>query len=263
MSVVEQFHLCGNNEALDWSLAPTLAAFNGASLKVEEADVHYCLLEIPVNRAIASLPPGLHPCIPGVIAVLHFHCAVSDIGPFDLLTTAVLCRSAAKHRMMTLSCFTNSSEAQSLFREGWGYPAVMATVKLAIQYDQVRSTVMQDGKALLDVATKDPIALTGPGASVRYAQSLNRAHTPHGSKLVQVDVSYDFKRSARGVPEFYVYDGVSLGDPHSVPKYPVSGTIVRANLVFDAARFIADPVLSAEAGGITVVREKENTTAVA
>jgi len=82
VSVVEQFHLCGSNEALDWSLAPTLPAFNGASLKVEEADVHYCLLEIPVDRAIASLPPGLHPCIPGVIAVHRDHVAQYRGKPF-------------------------------------------------------------------------------------------------------------------------------------------------------------------------------------
>jgi hypothetical protein len=261
VSVVEQFHLFGTNEALDWSGAPTLAAFNGTSLRVEEADVHYCLLEIPVARALAALPAGLHPGIPGVIAVQHYHCAASDIGPFDLLTTAVVCRSAAKHRMMTLSCFTNSLEAQSVFRAGWGYPAGLATVKLSIQYDQVRSVVAQQGKVLLDITTSDPIALTGPGASVRYAQPLNRAYTPHGPKLVQVDVSYDFKRSARGVPEFVTYDGASLGDPHATPKHPVSGTIVRADLSFDAVRFIADPVLSAEAGGITVVKEKTNAAA--
>lgn len=29
-------------------------------------------------------------------AVQHYHCAASDIGPFDLLTTAAVCCSAAK-----------------------------------------------------------------------------------------------------------------------------------------------------------------------
>lgn len=261
MSVVETFHLVGANEALDWGDAPTLCEFNGATLQVDEADVHYCLLEIPVARAIAALPPAVHPCIPGVIAVLHYHCPVSDIGAFELLTLAVLCRSAAKHRMMTLSAFTNNSQAQSFFRDGWGYPVALADVKLAIQYDRVRSVVVQHGKKVLDVATRDPIALTGPGASVRYAQSLNRAHTPRGSKLVQVDVSYEFKRSARGVPQFYVYDGAALGDPHPMPGHPVSGTLVRANISFDAVRFVADPNTTAEAGGITVVKEKSAVVA--
>ena len=256
MSVIETFHIVGTNQALDWRSAPTLARFNGASLSAEEADVHYCLLEVPVARAIAALPRGLHPCIPGVIATLHYHCPTSDIGEFDLLTTAILCRSAARHRMLTLSAFTNSARAQTFFREGWGYPVSLADVKMSVQYDLVRSTVSQNGTMLLDVATKDPIALTGPGASVRYAQPLNRAHTPHGSKLIQVDVSYEFKRSARGVPQFFVYDGAALDDPHAMPRHPISGTLVRANVNFDAVRFIADPDVTAEAGGITVVKEK-------
>jgi hypothetical protein len=132
---------------------------------------------------------------------------------------------------------------------------------MAVQYDLVRSIVSQKGKVLLDIATKDPIALTGPGASVRYAQPLNRAHTPYGSKLIQVDVSYDFKRSARGVSQFSAYDGVALGDPNAMPRHPICGTLVRANVNFDAVRFIADPAVTAEAGGITVVKEKVTVAA--
>jgi hypothetical protein len=121
--------------------------------------------------------------------------------------------------------------------------------------------VSQRGKVVLDVATHDPIALTGPGASVRYAQSLNRARTPHGPKLIQVDASYDFKRSARGIPTFQVYDSTALGDPNQTPRYPVSGTLVRANVAFDAVRFLADPTITAEAGGIAIVSVKDTAAA--
>lgn len=261
MPVVERFHLVGSNTQLDWSRAPTLTEFNGSTLKVDEADVHYCLLEIPAAQAIAALPPGVHPCIPGVMAALHYHCPASDIGAFDLITTAVLCRSAAKHRMMTLSAFTNSARALSFLRDGWGYPLVLADVKLSINYDRVRSLVSQQGKALLEVVTDSPLALTGPGASVRYAQTLNRAHTPLGSKLVQVDVSYDFKRSARGVPQFSTYESAAMNDPNPTPRYPVSGTLVRANISFDAVRFLADPATTAEAGGISMIKAKETAAA--
>jgi Acetoacetate decarboxylase (ADC) len=258
---VEYSHLVGHNDQFDGNRAPILAAFNGSLLKVEDADVHYCLLEIPVAQALTALPPALHPSIPGVIATLHYHCPNSDIGAFDLLTTAIFCRSAAKHRMLTLSAFTDSAKAQAFFRDGWGYAAALAEIRLAIHYDRVRSTVAQGGKVLLDVVTNDPVALTGPGASVRYAQSLNYARTPQGLKLIQVDASYDFKRSARGTARFHAYDAAALGDPNHAPTDPVCGTLVRANVAFDPVRYIADPYVTAEGGGISMTQPLDKTVA--
>jgi Acetoacetate decarboxylase (ADC) len=261
VSVRDQYHLLGSNKELDISRAPTLSAYNGASLRLENASIHYCLLEVPVAQTLAMLPPGLHPSLPGVIASLHYHSPASELGPFDLLTTALFCRCAAKHRMMTLSAFTNNAKAQAFFREGWGYQPTIADIKLAVHYDRVRSIVSVSDTVLLDVATDDPIALTGPGASVRYAQTLNLARTPHGLKFVQVDVSYEFKSSARGVPRFHVYAGARLGDPNPVPANPVSGTLVRADVVFGPVKFLADPAVSAEAGGISLVPQPEKATA--
>ena len=234
-----------------------LRAFNGATLKAENASIHYCLLEVPVAQALAMLPPGLHPCIPGVIASLHYHFPETELGAFHLITTAMFCRTGAKHRMMTLSAFTDSTKAQTFFREGWGYQLTLADIKLAVHYDKVQSIVSVSDRVLLDVASNDPIALTGPGASVRYAQTLNLARTPQGLKLIQVDASYDFKSSARGVPKFNVYEGARLGDPHPTPIHPVSGTLARADVVFGAIRFLADPHVTAETGGISLAPESE------
>jgi hypothetical protein len=256
----DQYHLVGDIQELDIAGAPTLAAFNGTSLKLENVSIHYCLLEVPAAQAIARLPAGLHPCIPGLIASLHYHCPASELGPFDLLTTALFCRSAAKHRMMTLSAFTNNTKAQAFFREGWGYQPTLAAIKLAVHYDRVRSIVAVADNVILDAATNDPIVLTGPGASVRYAQTLNLARTPIGPKFVQVDVSYDFKNSARGVPKFQVYDGAKLGDPNLTPLHPVSGTLARADVVFEPIRFLADPNVTAEAGGISLAQEGDKAT---
>jgi hypothetical protein len=251
VSVTERYHLVGANQELDASRASVLSAFNGATLKAESASIHYCLLEAPVAQTIAMLPTGLHPCIPGVIASLHYHFPDTELGAFQLLTTAMFCRSGAKHRMMTLSAFTDSEKARAFFHEGWGYQLRLADIKLVVHYDRVQSTVAVSDRVLLDVVTNDPIALTGPGASVRYAQTLNLARTPQGLKFVQVDTSYDFKSSARGVPRFNVYDGASLGDPNPTPVHPVSGTLARADVVFGAIRFLADPYVTAEAGGIS------------
>jgi Acetoacetate decarboxylase (ADC) len=257
--VTDRYHLVGTNEELDTSDVPTLASFNSATLKVENVSIHYCLLEIPVAQAIAMLPSGLHPCIPGMIAALHYQCPDSELGAFDLVTTAVLCRSAAKHRMMTLSAFTNSARAQTFFREGWGYQPKLADVKLAAHYDRVSSIVAVSDRVILDVQTADPISLIGPGASVRYAQTLNLAQTPLGLKLIQVDGSYDFKQSARGVPKLNIYEGAMLGDRHPKPSYPVCGTLVRADVVFGAVRYVADPYVTAETGGIGAVAEPART----
>jgi hypothetical protein len=257
----QQIHLVGENNKLDLQQISTLPEFNRAALKIEKVDVHYCLLEFPVSQSLKLLPPSLHPGIPGIFASLHYHCADSDIGTFDLLTTAVFCRSAAKHRMMTLSAFTNSSKAQAFFRDGWGYPLVMADIRLAINYDRVRSIVCRGGKTLLDVGTHDPIPLIGPGASVRYAQSLNLARTPKGVKLVQVDVSFDFKSSARGVPAIATFQGAELGFPYAMPVDPVSGTLVHASVAFSPIRFLADAAVTAESGGITVLPDPSAVTA--
>jgi hypothetical protein len=261
VSVTERYHLDGTNRELDASRAPALAAFNGATLKAENASIHYCLLEVPVAQALATLPPGLHPCIPGVIASLHYYFPETELGAFNLITTAAFCRSGAKHRMMTLSGFTDSAKAQTFFREGWGYQLTLADIKLAVHYDRVQSIVSVSNRVLLDVMSCDPIALIGPGASVRYAQSLNLARTPQGLKLIQVDASYDFKSSARGVPRFNVYEGARLGDPNPMPVHPVSGTLARAHVSFGAIRFLADPYVTAEDGGISFAPGSEKTSA--
>lgn len=255
MRLGEAFHLNGENKNLDLARAPVLKSFTASTLKSKDADVHYCLLEVPVAQAVAMLPQGVHPGIPGIIATLHYHCPDSEIGPFDLLTTALFCRSAAKHRMMTLSAFTSSPKALEFFREGWGYPMELADVRLVVNYDKVRSVVSRDGTMLLDVATHDPIPLTGPGASVRYAQTLNLAHTPQGLKLVQVDASYEFKHNARGVPKFETYDRAALHDPHPHAVFPVSGTLAKADVAFEPVRFVADPHIPAEAGGVNPVAD--------
>jgi hypothetical protein len=257
----QQIHLVGKNSKLDLEQIPTLAEFNRAALKVAKADVHYCLLEFPVSQSLELLPPSLHPGIPAIFASLHYHCGDSEIGPFDLLTTAIFCRSAAKHRMMTLSAFTDSAKAQTFFRDGWGYAPQIADIRLAINYDRVRSIVSRAGRTLLDVGTHDPTPLTGPGAAVRYAQSLNLARTPHGVKFVQVDVSFDFKNSARGVPALATFEGAQLGFPFAAPVDPVSGTLVHADVAFSPIRFLADAAVAAESGGIIVIPDPNAVTA--
>lgn len=261
MPVTERYHLVGANKELDASRAPVLSAFNGATLNVENASIHYCLLEVPVVQAIAMLPSGLHPCIPGVIASLHYHFPETELGAFHLITTAAFCRSGAKHRMLTLSGFTDSAEAQTFFREGWGYQLALADIKLGVHYDRVQSLVSVSNRVLLDVVSCDPIALIGPGASVRYAQTLNLARTPQGLKLVQVDASYDFKSSARGVPKLNVYEGARLGDPNPMPVHPVSGTLAHADVFLGAIRFLADPYVTAEEDGISFAPGSQKASA--
>lgn len=245
-------HLVGTAE-LDLTNLPSLDPNGIEAIAAKDAEVHYCLLEIPLEQSKATVPPSLHPSVPGLFAMLHFHCKGSNLGAFDLLLTGVICRSAAKHRLLTVSAFTNNPKAQACFEKGWGFSLSEADIKLSISHHLVLSSVRMGGEPVLEVVTNDPIALSGPGATVRYAQALNPAKTVDGIKLVQVDVSYDFKRVARGVPKVLVYRNAAMNDAHPAPRYPVSGTLATADISFDPVKYLADLAVTAEAGGIALL----------
>ncbi len=75
-------------------------------------------------------------------------------------------------------------------------------------------------------------------------------------KFVQVDVSFEFIRVARGVPRINYCDPALIGNIDLGAAYPIAGTIVSANMTLHPVRYLADIVISAEDGGVTAVSKR-------
>jgi len=248
--VIELHHLAGqlDPESRDWrAVRPTQLARE--DLVLPGADIHYCLFEIPMQDALRHLPPGLHPAIPAVLGITFIKAPESPLGPLQMAIVGIACRSGIRPRYMTLAAFTDSAAVAAALQSRWGFPARVSQVTTHVYYDQVLSTVAENGRKLLEVATGHLVMLTGPGASVVYCPALNMADLDIGRRFIQVDFSAEFKRVARGEPTSLLFDGRLLGDIDAAPSDPVSGTLAKADLTIHPVRFVADPMVLAENGG--------------
>jgi hypothetical protein len=247
---MNSWHLSGTLDpsSREWE-AVDEPALGGEEMLFPNADVHYCLMETPMRCALAELPPSLHPAIPAALGITFLKCREGPFGAFDAAIVGVACRSGIRPRHMTLAAFADSELAIRELRDRWGFPVRKATVSTLVYYDQVISSVEFSGRSILQVNTGRLVALHGPGASVVYTPSLNMARLNKRNTFVQVDLSAEFKRVARGTPTLHALELEALGILACAPTDPVSGTIARVDFKLHPVRFILDPSVSAENGG--------------
>ncbi|ATE64271.1 acetoacetate decarboxylase family protein [Rhizorhabdus dicambivorans] len=220
-------------------------------LIIPEVDICCGLVEIPVEDALRVLPPALHPAIPGLVGLYTYSAPESPIGAFNMVFVGVLARSGVKPRLMVTAGFIDNAEAGRLLSSGWGFPLEVADVRLAVNYDRVRTTVARDGRLLLSFEVQHPVAMTGAGSTLRYPQPFNLTRSEGGLKFVQFDASYGFERVARGHPRITYCDPDLVGGVEVSDDFPVTGTLAKAKMTLHPIRYVAETATRAEDGGVS------------
>jgi hypothetical protein len=208
------------------------------------------LCEIESGEITELLPPALHPTIPGIVSWQVMNCPESPWGPFRMALTRIECRSGVRPRAFTLSGRVDNQAALQALREGWGYPLQLAEIEFRRSYDSTSASVIEDDLSILEIALRDPEPLGN--ADVQYVSDVHLAHTPRGIRLVQVDPSITVKRAERGTPEVTSFEGIDWGDERVVPNYPVSASVVVADITLEKLRFLCLPHQLAFTGTETV-----------
>lgn len=248
-------HLDGQRD-IAW-LEPRAADLTRAiteDLVIPEVDICCGLVEIPVADALSVLPPALHPAIPGLVGLYTYSAAESPIGAFNMVFIGILARSGIKPRLMITAGFIDNAAAGEQLSGGWGFPLEVADVRLAVNYDRVRTTVAREGRLLLSFEVQHPVAMTGAGSTLRYPQPFNLTRTGGELKFVQCDASYGFERVARGHPRVTHCDPELVGGIEVTDDFPVTGTLAKAKMTLHPIRYVADTAIRAEDGGVSQVR---------
>jgi hypothetical protein len=219
--------------------APRMARLDTEPLVLRGAWVVQATFEMSAAARECFLPPALHPTDPPLVSWLVYHCAESPLGAFAIAQLRISCRSGLRPRGFLLDGIVSSPAVGHELAARWGFRLREGAVRIARGYDAVTTTIAVDGRTILDVALRDPDPL---GAhDVQYTASVHLAHTPRGVRLVQVDPTYEVARAERGRPVLLACDGAAWGDARLVPKTPVSGSVVVADVTLPALRYVCRP----------------------
>ena len=235
-------HQIGKSFLDDWSSrAFDLSLHSLQDVVLPGANVHYALCEVPMTQVLDLLPASLHPCIPGVVAMTFIQCDEGPWGPFEMALMGIGCRSGIRPRFLILGAFANSKESVRNLRERCGYPVRLAEVNTKIYYDQIRSTIVENGCTILDIQTTAVKTLIGSGGSVVYSPTLTMNDVSGDKRLVQLDWSADFHRVGRGELRVDQFDDQALVGGRLEPADSICATLARADMVLHRPVFTLDP----------------------
>lgn len=209
------------------------------SVRFEDAELLQVICEIETAEVEDLLPPSLHPTIPGIVNWQVMQCPDSPWGPFRMALTRIEARSGLRPRAFVLSGRIDNEEAQAELAAGWGYPLHAGEIEFRRGYDAVSASVEEGGLPLLEIGLRDPEPLS-PG-DLQYVSDCHLAHTPRGIRLVQVDPEREVKRADRGIPEVHHFEASEWGDERVCPIYPVSASIVTADITLPKLRYLCVP----------------------
>ncbi len=223
-------------------------------LALPGTEIHYILFEAPMAQVLRLLPPSLHPCIPGIVAFIFVKSPHGPSGPLEFALVGVGCRSGIRPRFLITSAFVSNAEGADILQHSFGYPAHVAEVRTQINYDRIRSTIVEDGRILFNASTSDLKTLTGSGGTVLYSPTLSLGKVEDDRRLVQADWSADFKSVGRGEPKVDVFEAGALTHGVLEPTDAICGTLARADLVIHKPAFILDTLRLPSDGGVTKLR---------
>ncbi len=214
------------------------------------ATVLQLMYEIDEPAMLASLPPALHPTIPPTLHLVFLRAPETSVGPFTLALLRIGCRASAFQRAFVTRAYCDSEPAALELRERWGFDARPAHVRLTRRHDRVTGEVELDGRPILSCDLIDPIAI---GADdVRYVDHLNLARLSRAGaavpRLLQVDPGWAIKTADRGEPRVVAFDADAWSAPGVRPAYPVSASVVLADVTLPKLRFAIDPEKPAHLG---------------
>lgn len=225
---------------------PRLTGLDAGPWELGEIDVLHVNHEIGYQGSLDLIPPAVNPSIPPHVSWLAYQVPDSDLGPFRLVQTRVGCRVGLKPRGLVVGCVCDNPEVAERLTNGWGFPVRSGSVRLSRRADRIELTVEVDGAAVLELDLLGPNVLAGAGVPI--APGLNLAESPRGRQLVQVDPEYVIHSADRGTPRVRSFDAGAWGEPTIRPSWPISGTLLRAEVMLPALRFLIDPQLPPDEG---------------
>jgi Acetoacetate decarboxylase (ADC) len=226
--------------------APLVASLAREPLACHECEVLQVVYEVRGDARQAMLPPALHPVNPPAITLTVLKVGASEVGPFTVAETRIVCRSGVRSRGFHVSCFVQGTKAGQVLADCWGYRVREAEVELSRRYHGTSAVVRRDGAELLDVRMRAPQALSA--ADVQFTDTMHLTRTPTGCRLVQVERAYDVTEAQRGEPSVVAFDGAAWGEPRLCPSHPVSAVSLAAEVTIRPIRYVCRPDVNALEG---------------
>ena len=231
----------------DSALMPTFASEPQA---LRGAAILQVMFEIRQTEMLSLIPESLHPTVPPIAIVAITHCPESPWGAFTLAEVRIGCRAAARPRAFLARCFVDTEAAARGLREGWGYPAQVAEVRLKRGYDRVRATVTKDGEMILDVALINPEPINA--GDVQYLPNVQVARTMRDgvevTRIIQVDSEFEFHKADRGKAQIDAFNADAWSLPNADPWFPISASSVICDMELPRIRYVFDPSKPAISG---------------
>ncbi|SRR6266545_2066873 len=217
--------------------APLVASLATLPLACRECEVLQVVYEVRGDGRQAMLPPALHPVNPPAITLTVLKVGASDVGPFTLAETRIVCRSGVRSRGFHVSCFVEGPRAGRLLADCWGYRVREAAVELDRRYHGTSAVVRCGGACVpLDMRLLSPRPLSA--ADVYFTDTMHMTRTPTGCRLVQVERAYEVTEAERGRPSVVAFDGAAWGEPRLCPSHPVSAISLAAAVTFLPIRYV-------------------------
>ncbi len=222
--------------------APTITAFAGESLELRDCIFLQALCEVESGPMCEMLPPALHPTLPPVVGWSAFEASDSEWGAFRLAQLRIECRSGLRPRGLLVGCVVDAGDSGDSERAAralaarFGFRCVVGEVQLARAYDETRLRVARGGRSFVDLVLRKPERIGE--TDTQFVSSLHPAQTPHGFRLVQVDIEYAVKRAERGRLEIAAFDAAAWGEDRVRPTLALPGVVGRADVSIRPIRFV-------------------------
>jgi hypothetical protein len=224
---------------------------------LRNVQIHYALMEMPMQDAMAILPPALHPSMPAHLSVTFHRVADGPAGAFQFAIVGIGCRAGIRPRMLTTAVFASSQAGTDFLRHHGNFPAQTADVMVRDSYCGLDSAVSVDGRKVLDITTFSPEPVLGGGAAVKFCAPLNPITYLGRKALLQVDIGFEYHETGRGKPRIRSFDPALIGPTASMPEFSICGVRCVADMEFHRDRSIYDVYVQSEEGGMTILPEAE------
>ena len=225
---------------------PKMESLDASAVSLPGATVLQAMFEMTQSAREAVVPPGLHPTNPAALVLLAWQCPESPWGPFAMVQARAQVRSGTRPRGFVTGAWCDNADAAAGLAKGFGFPARLGEIRLARGYDRVELCVADAERPVLQLAGVDPDPLA-PN-DVQYSVTMNLAETPRGLRLVQVEPAYSAARAERLRPRLERFDPAAWGDDRLDPYFPVSASIVQADVTLPPLRFLCRPEVLAFEG---------------
>jgi len=219
--------------------AATIDSFDSRPLELARIEILQLAAEIEAREVASLYPPALHPTLPPMAVWQIVRCLESSLGPFEMASLRLSCRSGVRPRGYLVGGVIDSEPAGHALRTRFGYSLRAGVVQLRRFYDAVEATVAIADRTVLHLAARDPAPLAA--TDVQFSVGMHLAHTPKGVRLVQVEPEYRLERAERGKPVVVEFDANAWGDRGIRPTFPVSASLCVGTMTIPAIRFVCRP----------------------